>query len=53
MKRDTHEVLLNFSKEFPDSNVTIKAHPQQAILELQIKYNRDNLNVIGFEGFNY
>ena len=48
MKRDTHEVLLNFSKEFPDWNVTIKAHPQQTDLkELQIKYNRDNLNVIG------
>ena len=48
MKRDTHEVLLNFSKEFPDWNVTIKAHPQQTDLkELQIKYNRDNLDVIG------
>ena len=48
MKRDTHEILLDFSKAFPGWNIIIKTHPQQRDLqELKNTYNRDNLTVIG------
>ncbi len=48
MKRETHDDVARMAAAHPEYNFVVKAHPQQSDLrELQSRYRRDNLVVIG------
>lgn len=48
LKNDTHELLLDFARKFPNVFFVVKAHPQQDDLKkIQKQMTRKNIKVIG------